>query len=228
MSLRTFTAEQLAEIQRLHGMWRRGEEGGKRADLARANLADADLAGAYLARAYLARADLAGAYLAGAYLAGADLADADLAGANLAGAYLAGAKGLTPAPADPAAPYVRPTTPEAVKAARRERMLKYRARNPDVPVVEGLDAKILESVTTGAGRLEMSTWHSCGTTHCRGGWAIVHAGEAGAKLEAQYDSQQAATMIYRASTGRVPHFFATNERALEDIRACAKEQVVNP
>jgi len=184
-------------------MWRRDEVGGKRANLDGANLDGANLDGASLGRASLGRANLDGA--------------------SLVGASLVGAIGITIPVSDPAKPYVRPTTPEEVKAARRARMLKYRERNPDVPVVDRLDAKILESVTGGGGRLEMSTWHSCTMTHCIGGWAIVHAGEAGAKLEAKYDSQRAATMIYRASTGRVPHFFASNERALEDIKACAAE-----
>jgi uncharacterized protein YjbI with pentapeptide repeats len=62
----------LAEILDLHARWRRGEEGGWRANLARADLARANLAGANLARANLA----------GAYLARANLADADLAGAR--------------------------------------------------------------------------------------------------------------------------------------------------
>jgi len=270
-----FTPEQLAEILRLHKMWRRGEQGGARADLAgadlagadlaranlagadlaradlagadlagadlaranlagadlaRADLAGADLAGADLAGAYLADADLAGADLAGAYLAdanlaGAYLARADLAGADLAGTYLARAKGLTNPPPDPPTPYVRPTVPEEVKAARQKRMLDYRARFPEVPVIEALDAKILAAITSGGGSLEMSSWHAaCGTTHCRGGWAINFGGEKGAALEREHGSQRAATMIYRASTGRAPHFFASNERALEDIRACAAEQ----
>ena len=29
--------------------------------------------------------------------------------------------------------------------------------------------------------------------------------------------------LARASTGRVPHFYASNNRALEDIKRCAKE-----
>jgi uncharacterized protein YjbI with pentapeptide repeats len=61
-----------------HAAWR-GDDGGKRADLARANLAGANLAGANLARAYLAGADLAGANLARAYLAGAKYGEREIA-----------------------------------------------------------------------------------------------------------------------------------------------------
>jgi Pentapeptide repeats (8 copies) len=234
------TKEELTEVLRLHSMWLVDPTTGKRAYLAGANLAGADLADANLAGAYLAGADLAGAYLAGAYLAGANLAGADLADANLAGAYLADANlagaylagadladanGLMNPPTDLQTPYVRPTTPDEIRAARQKRMLDYRGRFPEVPVIEALDAKILAAITSGGGSLEMSAWHAaCGTTHCRGGWAINFGGEKGAALELEHGSQQAATMIYRASTGRVPHFFASNERALEDIKACAAEQ----
>ncbi len=193
------------------------------ADLAGANLAGADLAGAYLAGANLAGAYLAGADLADAYLAGADLADAYLADANLAGAYLAGAD-LAGAYLDPAVERVDPPTPYvrgAVVHDYASRAKRYREHHPEVPVVENLDQKILESVTTGGGSLEMKDWHTCETTHCRGGWAIHLAGEPGYALQGKLGVERAARAIYLASTGRAPHFYATNERALEDIRRCA-------
>ena len=92
-----------------------------------------------------------------------------------------------------------------------------------MPVIEQLDAKILAAVTNGGGHLDMSTWHKCKTTHCRAGWAITLAGEAGKVLEAKYGPQRAGTYIYRASTGHVPHFFASTEHALEDLKRCAEE-----
>ena len=197
------------------------------ANLAGANLARAYLADAYLAGAYLADADLAGANLAGAYLAGADLADANLAGAHLAGANLAGADladaynvpgGVTQT--DP------PETYERKPAAERyaERAARFRERNPDVPVIPNIDAQILAAVEANPGALEMGSWHTCKTTHCRAGWAIHLAGEAGYALEKKYNAEQAGRMIYLASTGRVPHFYATNASALEDIRECAAQQ----
>jgi hypothetical protein len=211
------------------------------ANLAGANLAGANLADAYLADAYLADANLAGAYLADAYLAdaylaganlaGANLADANLAGAYLADAYLARARSL---PAgfeakDPPEPYIYRggvTSPEG----RVERMRLFRERNPDVPVVENLDRKILDAITTGGGELNMGAWHTCETTHCRAGWAIHLAGPAGYALQEKLGgedrggAERAGRAIYRASTGRVPHFFADNESALEDIKRCAEEQ----
>jgi len=190
------------------------------ANLADANLAGANLAGANLAGAILARADLAHANLADADLADANLADADLARAYLARADLAGARSVPAgiAATDPAEPYVRkPSAQIDLERARR-----YSEAHPDVPVVDRLDAKILEAVTSGGGKLEMSTWHTCETAHCRAGWAIHLAGTAGYELERKLgNSERAGRAIYRASTGRVPWFYASNEQALEDIKRCA-------
>ncbi|HEY3499951.1 MAG TPA: pentapeptide repeat-containing protein [Polyangiaceae bacterium] len=184
--------------------------------LAGANLADANLAGANLAGAYLAHANLARANLADADLAHANLADADLADADLADARSlpAGVEAT-----DPPEPYDRTRAPDyAARAAR------FRERHPDVPVVEQLDCKILEAVTTGGGELDMGDWHSCETTHCRAGWAIHLAGKAGYDLEKQVGSPQAGRMIYLASTGRSAYFYGDNATALEDIKRRAAEQ----
>jgi len=59
-------ATKLAEIINLHGKWRRGEEGGSRANLRGANLGRANLVGANLVGANLVGANLEGAYLVGA------------------------------------------------------------------------------------------------------------------------------------------------------------------
>jgi hypothetical protein len=90
--------------------------------------------------------------------------------------------------------------------------------------LEGAQLGRGDSIQSPGCGLEMGAWHTCETTHCRGGWAIHHAGKAGYALEQKVgDPAVAARMIYRASTGRSPHFYATNERALEDIRRCAEE-----
>jgi hypothetical protein len=191
------------------------------ADLAGADLADANLADANLARAYLADANLADANLAGADLAGADLADANLADAYLARADLADARNLPDLSAreEPKAPYVRKPN-----RTRQDYAADYRARHPEVPVVESLDARILDAISQPGAALDMSDWHTCETTHCRAGWAIHLAGKAGYELEAKLgDPALAGRAIYRASTGRSPHFYATTERALADIRRCAEE-----
>lgn len=95
-----------------------------------------------------------------------------------------------------------------------------------VPVIKNLDACILAAIEAG-GTLDMYVWHDgdfCGTTHCRGGWAIHLAGAAGEALEEVMDAEASAACIYLASTGRVPDFYCDNEEALEDMRRCAAAQ----
>jgi len=70
----------------------------------------------------------------------------------------------------------------------------------------------------------MSVWHACNTTHCRAGWAITLAGKAGEELEYRFGPEDAGRRIYLASTGRAPHFFASNYAALADIREQARRQ----
>ena len=72
----------------LHTAWRRGEEGGERADLFGANLSGANLFGANLSGANLFEANLSGANLFEANLFEANLSGADLFEANLSGANL--------------------------------------------------------------------------------------------------------------------------------------------
>ena len=94
------------------------------------------------------------------------------------------------------------------------------AKGITAPVIPNLDDAILAATESG-GKLEMDTWHTCETTHCRAGWAVHLAGVAGYALEDRIGSSAAGALIYHASTGRVPDFFASNETALADIRACA-------
>ena len=163
----------------------------------RADLADANLARANLADAYLAGAYLARANLADANLAGANLAGADLAGADLAGADLAGAN-----------------LADAYTLAQLR--------------VPGLHTKILAAIAPEAGgHLRMESWHTCETTHCRAGWAIQLAGPAGKMAESLLGPNVAGALITRASCpwlDKVPNWTATNEDALEDIRACAAKE----
>jgi hypothetical protein len=89
----------------------------------------------------------------------------------------------------------------------------------EVPIVDGLDQKVCAAAE--AGYLDMRNWH-CGTTHCRAGWAITLAGDAGAKLEQVVGSEAAGRLIYEASTKRIaPDFFASDDEAIADIRRCA-------
>jgi hypothetical protein len=164
----------------------------------------------------VARAIANRAYLRGAYLEGADLRGADLRGADLRGADLEGAEGLD------ANNRPKPLTDEEYQ----QRAADYRERFPEVPVVLALDSAICNIVNSGQGQLEMGAWHTCETNHCRAGWAIHLAGKQGYKLEAKYGSRVAGGMIYRASTGRWPDFFASTEEALKDICEWGSKQAV--
>ena len=195
-----------------------------RAVLRHADLTDADLTCAVLRHADLTDADLTDAdlrhaVLTCAVLRGADLRDADLRHAVLRHAVLMGAD-LT----DADLTYAMGLSASAILLeARRAYAAEYRATHPEVPVVEGLDAQIYAAVTSGVGILDMTRWHSCETSHCRAGWTIVKAGEAGRALEDSLGTDHAARMIYRASAGYVPDFFASDEAALEDLKRAAEE-----
>ena len=207
--------QDLKKILEMYAKWLRKEDGGERANLSGANLSEANLSGAYLSRANLSEADLSRADLSGAdlsranlseaNLSGADLSKANLSGADLSGANLSGAKGL----------------PSTIATLAPDAPSPSRARL-EVPVVPDLH-KRMEEVTRGAGVFDMAEWHSsCGTSHCRAGWAIELAGKAGKELEAEVGPFLAGCQIYKASTGYAPHFFATTEHARKDIERCGR------
>lgn len=85
-----------------------------------------------------------------------------------------------------------------------------------------LDRAVLSAVEAPGCSLYMGSYHHCETTHCRAGWAItLHP--LGRDLEAAFGPWLAGAVIYQVSTGRVPNFFASDEAALADIRACAAD-----
>ena len=104
-----------------------------------------------------------------------------------------------------------------------------------IPVVPDIDRAILEAVSQPGACLDMSCWHQCGTTHCRAGWAIHLAGDAGYTLERQAQhagytlerqaqhAEIAGALIYAASRPGVPipDFFCEDEEAMDDLRRCA-------
>jgi hypothetical protein len=194
VACKTYTQDELREVILAHARWLTGEDGGKRADLTRADLTGADLTDADLTGADLTDADLTRADLTDADLTGADLTDAVLTRADLTDAVLTGAD-LT------------------------------RATGIRAPVIPNIDATILACVegAQARGSLNMNEWHACDTTHCRAGWAIHLAGEAGYMLEDRIGPAAAGALIYAASRpGKpIPNFYATNEDALDDLRACA-------
>lgn len=171
-------------------------------DLRFANLTDVDLTGADMRDANLTGANLTGSILRGTNMRGADmegsnLRSADMAGADMTGAYLSGA---------------------SLRDA-------YLPGDASIPTIENIDRKILDAVTAPGCSLEMRTWHTCATTHCRAGWAIHIAGDAGRRLEEWFGSGVAGLLIYAKSrpTKPIPNFCETNEEALADLVKCAAE-----
>jgi hypothetical protein len=93
-----------------------------------------------------------------------------------------------------------------------------------IPKIENIHTAVLAAVSQ-ENALEMETWHTCETTHCRAGWVVTLAGEAGKKLEAFHKTELAAALIYRESS---PHqvsfarFYDSNEAAMADIKRMAE------
>lgn len=174
------------------------------------------------------RARLDGARLDGASLDGASLDGAILDGASLDGASLFGAIGL-PALLDGKCDLPETAEQRAERLRQRAdrraaRAAEFRASRPDVPVVTDIDSAILAAVSADGCSLDMRSWHVCETTHCRAGWAITLAGEAGKLLESRIGTASAGALIYLASAGYMPNFYATNDEAMADLREGAGVQ----
>lgn len=97
---------------------------------------------------------------------------------------------------------------------------------PAVPVIPDINQAVFAAVSQ-PGALDMSRWHTCGTTHCRAGWVVHLAGEAGYALERYHDTALAAQLIYAASGTPISpvRFFADgNDAALADMKRLAEEE----
>ena len=190
-----------------------------------ADLRFADLRGAYLRGADLRVACLQGADLRGADLRVADLRIADLRGADLRGADLrfADLRGADLRVADLRVANLR--FANLRDADLKGADLRFAKFSEIIPKIENIDAAILAAVRSSGCSLEMDAWHTCETTHCRAGWAIHLAGEAGKALEYQLGSAVAGALIYAVSRPNkpIPNFYAATNEALLDLIACAEE-----
>jgi hypothetical protein len=228
-----------------------GERDFRGIDLSRVNLAGAFLYRAYLEGAILKDANLEGADLDGAYLAGADLSRANLycailAETNLEGAILKDAN-LEGANLRRANLYCATLQDADLRDSDLELAILEGANltganlsrvNLDGADLDGanlagaiglpeiepfpIDTGIAEAVGDGV-HLDMDSWHSsCGTAHCRAGWAVTLHPQ-GKKLEDKYGTNAAAALIYKVCSisERTPNWFADNADALADIRRLA-------
>ncbi len=209
----------LKAVLEQHTKWWLGEEGGSRADLSRADLRDAVLIRADLSDAVLSRADLRGADLSRADLRGANLRGADLRGADLRGADLRGAN------------LSRADLSDAVLSRADLRGADLSGANlsgglDGVPFIKDIHQAVYAAASQPNG-LDMSTWHTCDTTHCRAGWVVTLAGDAGKAMEWCLGTPAAAAFIYLKSDpniGRIPDFYASSENALDDMKRLAEQE----
>jgi hypothetical protein len=135
------------------------------------------------------RADLSGADLFRAYLFRAYLSRADLSGADLYRADLSVAD---------------------LSGAN----LSGAVGLPNIDPFD-INSAVYEACSA-PGALDMKAWHTCETTHCRAGWAVILHPQ-GRELEDRFGTNAAAALIYNACAGFVPDFYASNEDAIRDI-----------
>jgi hypothetical protein len=92
-----------------------------------------------------------------------------------------------------------------------------------VPVIVDIHRKVYKAASK-AGALNMDNWHTCEKKHCRAGWIVHLAGEAGYALEQRFDTVSAAMRIYEASGYDISpcRFFDDNETALADMKKLAE------
>lgn len=92
-------------------------------------------------------------------------------------------------------------------------------------MIENIHQRIYEAASA-PGALEMASVHPCENTHCRAGWAIALAGEAGRALEEFYNWELAAMLIYDASAPGFEispaRFYDKNDEALADMKRLAE------
>jgi hypothetical protein len=93
---------------------------------------------------------------------------------------------------------------------------------PETPVIDDIHAKVYEAVIQ-PHALDMGNWHTCETTHCRAGWVVTLAGEAGKALEAFHNTELAALLIYEASGYKISpaRFFDDNAAAMAHMKRLA-------
>ena len=95
-----------------------------------------------------------------------------------------------------------------------------------VPKIENIHQLVYEAANQ-PNALNMATWHSCETTHCRAGWVIALAGEGGKALEWAMGPAAAAAVIYLNSDptlSQIPDFHSSDAVALADMKACAEAE----
>ena len=92
-----------------------------------------------------------------------------------------------------------------------------------MPVIPDIHKAIFAAVSQPRA-LDMGSWHSCETTHCRAGWAVHLAGPEGYALEEFHNTELAAMLIYKASGYLInpARFHDAANAAMDDMRKLAE------
>jgi hypothetical protein len=136
-------------------------------------------------------------------LSGSNLSDSDLSGSNLSGSNLRGSN------------------------LRDSNLRGSDLSDSDlsgVPFIENIHQTVYAAASVPPEALNMSTRHTCETTHCRAGWVVTLAGAAGAAMEYCLGTAAAAALIYVKSDPKIeeiPNFYASNDEALADMKRLA-------
>lgn len=96
----------------------------------------------------------------------------------------------------------------------------------NIPQIENIHAAVFAAASAPFA-FSMNAWHRCETTHCRAGWVVTLAGEAGAMLEREFGTPRAAELIYMASDPSlnfIPDFYCDDDEALADMRRLAEAE----
>jgi hypothetical protein len=96
---------------------------------------------------------------------------------------------------------------------------------PTVPVFADIH-KAIYAAASQPNALDMESFHTCETTHCRAGWAVHLAGDEGYALENATSPVFAAMQIYKASGYEISpvRFFESNEQAMADMKRLAEQE----
>jgi lysine/ornithine N-monooxygenase len=104
-------------------------------------------------------------------------------------------------------------------------MSPKKATAKKIPVIKNIHQTLYKAVSQ-PDALNMATWHSCETTHCRAGWVVTLAGKEGKELEKKTTTLFAAMQIYKASGYEISpvRFYDDNKKAMEDMKRLAEEE----
>ncbi len=187
-------------------------------DLRDSDLRDSDLSGSNLRGSNLRGSDLSGSDLRGSDLSGSDLRGSNLRGSNLRGSDLRGSdlRGSDLRGSDLRDSDLSDSDLSGSNLSGSDLS--------GVPKIENIHQAIY-SAASQPGCLDMGSWHSCETTHCRAGWVVTLAGDAGKAMEWCLGTPAAAALIYLKSDpaiGKIPNFYADNDTAMEDMKRLAE------